>query len=86
MTKDEIATQFRSAVTCVVNNIELTDALVAHDPSFTKTDLIQFAGLGVAMTANLVDIVAEAWGTTPDNAWKIIVQLGAENNLPGMEQ
>jgi hypothetical protein len=81
--KLEISSLFRSAVTCAVNDQSISAHL--SDTEMTKADLIQFGGLGVAMTSNVVKLLAAVWEVTPAEAWEIIVQIGVEQGLPGME-
>lgn len=84
MTDSEIAAMFRAAVTCGVAGIPISKTL-GRPPEMTKVDVINYAGLGVAMTVNMVKIIADLWETEPETAWEAIVQAGREQGLPGME-
>jgi hypothetical protein len=84
VTDSEIAAMFRAAVTCGVAGDPIS-ATLGRSPEMTKTDVVMYAGLGVAMTVNMVKIIAELWDTPPTIAWETIVQIGREQGLPGME-
>lgn len=84
MTNEEIAELFRAAVTCIVNDQPATDAYISTD-RLDHAGTIELAGLGAAMTANLVKVIAHTWEVSPGEAWKIIVRVGMEDKLPGME-
>lgn len=87
MTKGELERIFRGAVTAVVNAESEAEAIrLAHgdDTNLTKAELIEFSGMGVAMTANMVILLSGEWGVTPAEAWELIVQIGIERQLPGM--
>jgi phosphoribosylformylglycinamidine (FGAM) synthase-like enzyme len=87
VTKGELERLFRSAVTAIVNAESKVEAIRLVDGdgvSLTKSELIEFAGMGVAMTANMVTLLSDSWGVTPAEAWKLIVQIGIDHQLPGM--
>ena len=88
MTQGELERVFRASVTSVLGSDTLEealkDSLSFYDINMSKQNTIDFAGLGVAMTANMVVLLSGEWGITPIEAWEIIVRIGIERKLPGM--
>lgn len=91
MNRVEIAEAFRAAVTLHLagesNSAE--DLLEAYQMDID--DVLMFAGLGVAMTGNMVRMLGEIWSAehgrevTSSEAWELIIRSGQDLKLPGME-
>lgn len=73
---------FRSCVTAHLGNIDFDSVL--GDESLTEIEQAEFMGIGVAMTGNMIGMIAKMWGCEPQEAWETICKVGREKNLPGM--
>jgi hypothetical protein len=81
----EIDRIFRSGVTAMVNAESIEEAVeLTGDLPLDTASLIDLAGMGIAMTSNMVKIIADLWDVSPGEAWEAIVQIGIENHFPGM--
>lgn len=81
MTDDEIDAAFRGAVTARLHEQPASDALPSN---MNAIDMVKFAGMGVAMTVNMLRLWAESMGADPTQTWEWIITHGREMGLPGM--
>jgi hypothetical protein len=54
------------------------------DAELQTTDMAAFAGIGVAMTANMLQCWARSIGVDPSELWRLICEKGPSMGLPGM--
>lgn len=73
---------FRSCVTAHIADILSADILEGE--SMSDLEQMHFMGLGVAMTANIIGLLALEWEVPSEEAWERICRLGRDLGLPGM--
>lgn len=83
MNRPELFAVFNAAMEASLTDDSVQKVLVERDASLTKTDLFQLTGLGVETVATLVGVIANLWEVTPLEAWKTILSLAADSQLPG---
>lgn len=87
-TDAELAEVFRTIVTLRINGVadDSEEVAAIHESigEFSYDDLVRMSGMGALMTCNILILLSESLGATPQIAWEFACQHGRERGLPGM--